>query len=445
MDLRGRQTIGVIRRAIPITTGALLDNRYDLHAAIGQGGMGQIFKAMDRRTGAACAVKVLRSDLIAQQMPSLPAADRVQVLEESRERFLREARATAQLSHPNIVRVTDVGEVNGVFYYVMELLEGESLNGLLERVGRLDPLELLKTMRHVVQALVYAHEKGVLHRDLKPENIFLARVAGEVLPKIIDLGLAKIRGDELSVQASGGTREATILGTPEYMAPEQWRDARSATERCDIYSLGFVMMEALTGVKIEFSSTLEYYQWHASGDREALFGPRLARVPQSLRSLVFDCMQIEPEKRPASMNVLLARIEALIEDLVAPMPVTMSVPSPSPSRGTRLYLFAGVPAMTLALLGAMLWRNRGHGASSERPVERAPVTFVAHQGPAQEVRLLPLAPVAESPIRPVAAPSSAPVAVTQSQAPVRRARPRRVPTSQFCRNGIGLLVPCLRP
>src|SRR5262245_29785906 len=194
---------------------------------LGQGGMGIVYKARQPRLDRLVALKILPEE--AGRDPAFA------------ERFAREARALAKLTHPSIVTVYDFGESDGRFYLLMEFVDGVNLRHLL-REGRLKPEEALQIVPQICEALQYAHEQGVIHRDIKPENILLDK-RGHV--KIADFGLAKLLGQKAADSALTGSRQ--VMGTPYYMAPEQWERPLAVDHRADIYSLGVVFYEMLTG------------------------------------------------------------------------------------------------------------------------------------------------------------------------------------------------------
>jgi hypothetical protein len=194
---------------------------------LGHGGMGVVYKARQVRLDRLVALKILPPEL--GRDPAFA------------ERFAREARALAKLTHPRIVGVHDFGESGGLFYLLMEFVDGVNLRGLLRR-GRLTPEEALRIVPQVCEALQYAHEEGVVHRDIKPENILLDR-RGNV--KIADFGLAKLLGMITPDSALTGSRQ--VIGTLRYMAPEQMERPLAVDHRADIYSLGVVFYEMLTG------------------------------------------------------------------------------------------------------------------------------------------------------------------------------------------------------
>ncbi len=193
---------------------------------IGPGGMGTVYKARHRELDRPVAVKVLHAHL--QQDPSFE------------ERFVREARTMARLDHPNIVRVYDFGNREGINYLVMEFVDGVTLRQTMA-AGGLSPSEALAMVPRICEALQYAHDQGVVHRDVKPENILLDRSG---VLKIADFGLALLTGPSTETRL---TQTAQVMGTPQYMAPEQIEHPGDVDHRADIYSLGVIFYEMLTG------------------------------------------------------------------------------------------------------------------------------------------------------------------------------------------------------
>ena len=202
-----------------------LAGRYTVEDVIGHGGMATVYRAHDQRHHRPVAIKVLRPDLAASIGP---------------DRFLKEIEIAARLSHPHILPLHDSGEAGGLLYYVMPLVEGESLRGVLSRLGMMDLTGAVEISRRVADALDYAHRQGVLHRDIKPENILLPE--GHAV--VADFGIAK------AVSTAGGaglTRTGIALGTPGYMSPEQAAGSSDLDARTDVYSLGVVTYEMLVG------------------------------------------------------------------------------------------------------------------------------------------------------------------------------------------------------
>src|SRR5688572_18212687 len=202
----------------------------EILALLGQGGMGAVYKARQPGLDRLVAVKIL---------PPQVGRD-----PHFAERFQREARALARLSHPNIVGVHDFGQVDGLYYFVMEYIDGVNLRQMMSGAAenQLQPQEALAIVPQICDALQYAHDEGVVHRDIKPENILLDK-KGRV--KIADFGLSKLLGEERLDFSLTGTHQ--VMGTIRYMAPEQMKGTRTVDHRADIYSLGVVFYELLTG------------------------------------------------------------------------------------------------------------------------------------------------------------------------------------------------------
>src|SRR5262245_47630988 len=208
--------------------------RYEIHEMLGHGAMAVVYRATDRELGRRVAVKVLW-----QADASSP---------ELRERFVREARVAAGLAHPNVVAVYDAGEEGGRPYLVMELVEGRSLREILEDNGEVSHVVAL--LEKAARGVGAAHRRGIVHRDLKPANILVA-ASGE--PKVSDFGLAHVVGAQTKLTQAGAA-----VGTPMYMAPEQVKGAASdITPRTDVYALGAILYQALTGTPPHYSPTIE--------------------------------------------------------------------------------------------------------------------------------------------------------------------------------------------
>ncbi len=248
-----------------------LADRYAIKRELGQGGMATVYLAEDLKHERRVAIKVLRTELAAVLGP---------------ERFLREIRLTAQLNHPHILPLLDSGEAAGLLYYVMPLMEGESLRERLHREQRLSIDEAVSLACEVADALSYAHGRGLVHRDVKPENVLLT--AGHAV--LSDFGIAR------AIDAASSetlTQTGVALGTPAYMSPEQVAGEKDLDGRSDIFSLGCVLYETLSGeppftgpttravIARRFSAPAGSDD--AGGDRPAVFGSRALDCRSSAR------------------------------------------------------------------------------------------------------------------------------------------------------------------
>src|SRR5450432_4117554 len=213
-----------------LDVGSVVDRRYRLKREIARGGAGAVFEAEHLYTSRSVAIKLL----IAEQVET----------SESRTRLLLEARALTVARHPGIVLGLDAGETeDGTPYLVMELLEGRTLEGILAVRRRVGVADAVYLGMQLCDALATAHEHGILHRDIKPSNIFISRTdAGREVAKIFDFGIARLQHHDQKI-----TQQVAVLGTPEYMAPEQLLAKDDVDARCDIYALGISLYEALVG------------------------------------------------------------------------------------------------------------------------------------------------------------------------------------------------------
>ena len=264
--------------------GHLLDGSYEVLRVIGEGGMGRVYEARHTRLHTKrFAVKLLHHELARQ--PEVVT------------RFQREAEAASVLTHPNVVGVYDVNtSADGRPYIVCELLEGEELGSYLERLGKLPAVEAVHIVRQVCHALAAAHAHGIVHRDVKPENVFLAGPAATV--KVLDFGISKV-----AETSDGLTKTGTVMGTPDYMAPEQARGDR-VDSRADIYAVGAILYRALTGRKpFEGSDPMAILTsvLTQEPERPSTLEPS---IPLSLELVVQRTMAKLPSERFATMEAL---------------------------------------------------------------------------------------------------------------------------------------------
>lgn len=260
--------------------GQTLDQKYKIIAKIGAGGMGAVYKAKRIHIGDFVAIKVLHSDLVGDQMAI--------------ERFRREARAAARLKHANAVDIHDFAvSSSGLVYIVMELVDGKSLGALIKNQEPLDPSFVAEILFKVCSALDEAHRQNIVHRDLKPDNILVTRARSGVDVKVLDFGIAKLR--DLSPGSNTLTGKGTIVGTPLYMSPEQCM-GEEIDRRSDIYSLGIVLYEMLTGV-VPFDSPTP----------TAIIVQHVTVVPPPLR-------QINRELSPGIEKAVMRALEKRRED-----------------------------------------------------------------------------------------------------------------------------------
>src|SRR5437764_1081316 len=301
-------------KALATRLSQALGSSYTLEGEIGRGGMGVVFNARDERLKRQVAVKVLPPELAFR--------------EEIRLRFLREAETAARLSHPHIVPIHSVGEGrDGLVYFVMAYVDGESLGAKLKRRGRLPPDESRRIMQETADALGAAHAFGIIHRDVKPDNILLEGSRGRVV--VTDFGIAKA----LSSTTGGATLTATgvAIGTPHYMSPEQAAGDREIDGRSDIYSLGVVTYQMLAGELPFQAPTVPGILMKHITERAPLITDRRPEVPEDLAACVMRSLEKDPEDRWPTADALRRALEARSATMYKPRRSS----GPSPSRGVR--------------------------------------------------------------------------------------------------------------
>ncbi len=287
----------------------LLAGRYRLEKRIGKGAMGQVYVASDTKFASRkVAVKTVRQDIL--------SSDDLQE-GEAIARFEREAQAAASIQHPNTVSVTDFGESGeGVFYLVMEYVEGETLHKLLRREGTLPVVRAVSLLRQIADGVEAAHEIGILHRDLKPANIFLLRKGkGDGFIKVGDFGLAKIISATVTDFKSNATPSSRgIIGTPEFMAPEQMQPEIGVDTRADLYALGTIAYLMLGG-KTPFVGDMMQLVMQKIMHQPAPLSSLRSDIPADVERVIMQSLEIDPAKRPPTVSEWIADLEEASEDV----------------------------------------------------------------------------------------------------------------------------------
>ena len=264
---------------------------YTIEGEIGRGGMGVVYRARDERLHRRVAVKVLPPELAFQK--------------EIRERFTREAQTAARLSHPHIVPIHDVGEGAGVVYFIMGLVEGESLGGRLKRRGKLPADEVRRIMKETADALSAAHAVSIIHRDIKPDNILLEGTRGRVM--VTDFGIAKAVS-----QVSGSTLTGVgiAIGTPQYMSPEQAAGEREIDGRSDLYSLGVLGYQMTSGLLPFNAPTVAGILMKQITEPAPILHEMMTGVPEDLSLAIARCLEKDPENRWPTADALRRSLES---------------------------------------------------------------------------------------------------------------------------------------
>ncbi len=277
--------------------GNLIAGRYRLIREIGRGGMGSVWSARNEAILRDVAIKVLRSDVTEKEPSALT-------------RFFNEARICGSIRHPGIVDVIDLGQAeDGTSFIVMELLDGEPLEGVLQRMKKLTPLQILPIVADVARSIDLAHVSGVVHRDLKPANIYLHRLAtGETVTKVLDFGISKV----MHLGPFFATDTGSVIGSPAYMSPEQARGSSDTDHRTDIYALGVILYQALSG---RFPFDISNYNTLIADILTRPAPPLDRDVPRALGEVVLRCLEKDPARRFAGAAELAARLDDIAVEL----------------------------------------------------------------------------------------------------------------------------------
>jgi len=366
-------------RSIPGAAGQpqLLADRYEVIEAIGSGATAITWRGRDRRLDRTVAIKILRREV--EQDPAYL------------QRFEREARTSAAISHANVVNLYDVGQQDGWLYLVMQFIDGEDLKHAIDRRGRLPVPEALAIVRQILAGLGAIHRAGIIHRDIKPQNVLLDR---EGVAHVTDFGIAQAQVD------SGLTTVGTTVGTAAYMAPEQ-AQAGALSEATDIYAVGVVLYEMLTGV-LPFDKPTPMATMLAHIQEEPV-APSLrapeARIPALLDGVVLQAMAKDPGDRFRSASAMARGLEgnrretgattpisvppraaertrsapAVSRPQPRPAPVRQPLPPPRQESGARGFLTALLVLLLLAMAAVAGWlyfeyTNRGDDNATETPV-----------------------------------------------------------------------------
>jgi eukaryotic-like serine/threonine-protein kinase len=361
-------------------TGRILEDRFELRDRLGRGGMGTVYRALQRSVGREVAIKVI-DQAVAR---SRPAA----------RRFLREARLASRLSHPNTVVVFDCGQADAVLYIVMELVVGKTLGAVIRESGPMPLARVAALGTQLCDALAAAHALGIVHRDLKPSNVMvLDEPADRELVKVLDFGLAKsLHGDDGTTTI---TEQNAIMGTPRYMSPEAIR-GEPVDARADLYSLGCILYELVSG-----------YPPFAAANTSALFAQHLLEppppppaAPAAIAPLIADLMAKDPADRPDSAASARARLleatAAAADGATQPPSPGAATPTPAtsddrpperlpprPRSRTLALALGGILATSLVAAWLAFGRDRGGQADSDAgramagPLEAAPAEAAA--------------------------------------------------------------------
>ena len=335
----------------PLEAGQKFGDRYHIIKLLGLGGMGAVYQAWDTELEIVVAVKVIRPE----------AASDPKMAAELDQRFKRELLLAREVTHKNVVRIHDLGEMEGIKYITMSFIEGEDLSSIIKRQGKLPIPQALQITRDVVSGLVVAHEAGVVHRDMKPANIMIGKADGNAY--IMDFGIARSASDRVekalpetadipgattTTPVHGHTVAGAIVGTFEYMAPEQFR-GEVADQRADLYTMGLILYDMLTGKRRSKSahSAIAEVQKRTKESPPPLRGID-PEIPEPLEQLVEHCVEPDPDDRFQSTKELEAALDLLDADgTLKPVKRTLT-----------WKLMSSAAAIVIALLAGTFWLAR---------------------------------------------------------------------------------------
>jgi serine/threonine-protein kinase len=409
-----------------LESGRELDE-YRIIRRVGVGGMGSVYEAEHVALGRRVALKTLNPEVAHNA--------------DIRARFVREGQAVARIRHPNIVGVSHVGEVEKMTYLVMDFLDGEDLASRIAREGPLPSADAVEIVLAVVSAIDAAHDAGVIHRDLKPANVFLERTRRGMVPKVLDFGISKVADRTGEV-----TRSLALLGSPHYMSPEQARSSKNVDWRTDLYAIGVILYECLTGRRPFVGETIFELVYAISSEDPVAPSERNPALPTGIDDVVLRAMARRPEDRFASLRAFalalvpfappesqrrwLSEFNDARETAAPPTPSQESIPFvdtlmsasrevPQPPRATATTglgaRFVGAVAVGAGLVIAGIVWSRG----ATPPARAQPASPVVRAEPAAAIPTTTLPATTPEPAPPPAPPAPTPapsVAVPRADA-----------------------------
>ena len=321
-----RPLSGVYMKEAILQPGDIIGGRYEIQSLLGEGGMGAVYKALDREVERTVALKLIRPELASN--PSILA------------RFKQELLTAHQVTHKNVIRIYDLAEAEGVKFITMEFVEGSDLRRILVENGKLQPEQAIEIIRQVCKALDAAHSAGVIHRDLKPQNIMRESKTGRIL--VMDFGLAR------TIEGDGMTQTGALLGTIEYMSPEQSM-GKSLDQRSDIFAVGLIFYELLTGKTPYKADTAMASLLRRNQERAVPAAELDTSIPKGLSDIVSKCLERDLEHRYQSAQEILNDLDAYQGS--RPTLASLVIPIPVPPKPMMPWKWVAIGSLVVAVVG----------------------------------------------------------------------------------------------
>ena len=331
--------------------------KYRVEKLLSKGGMGAVYLVWHEVLETRFALKILFPEMASRNTDFV-------------ERFIREAKLSSKIRHPNLIIVHDAGRnaETGLYYLVMDYVPNGTLRDRLAVSGRILPCEILKVIRPIAEALREAHRCGMVHRDIKPENIMFDEKGNA---RLADLGIAK----SLEADNATLTMAAAVMGTPAYMSPEQAKDSGKIDERADVYSLGIVLYEMLAGrTPFGGSTPLEILAKVLSGEKAADIVGECPDVPAELAALVHGMIEKDPDKRIATADAVIASIDAMDAGVSGAAACVADAPpqNGAPHRRRIHFLIASLSVVVVACFAAVLLSSGPDGGAARQDKKNSP-------------------------------------------------------------------------